>query len=312
MATVLVKTAGMDREEWLRWRRRGIGSSDAPAVTGLDPFRTPMAVWLEKTGQVEPDPEPPSEAAYWGQVLEDAVAGEFARRTNLKVRRRRAILQHPTYPWMLANLDRTVRDADGPAVLECKTTSTYLASNWSGDQIPDRVMVQVQHQLAVTGYRRAYVAVLIGGQRYRHYVVERDDELIAHLIQIEADFWRLVETGTPPEWDGSDAAAELLKRLYPEAETGKVVSLPAEAEELLRQYDEARQAEAEAAARRQQAENQLKALLGDAEQGVLGERRVIWRNVTQRRLDTKRLQTEHPEIYAAYVRETAYRRFEVR
>ncbi|MBX5476777.1 MAG: YqaJ viral recombinase family protein [Clostridia bacterium] len=301
----------MSRKEWLEWRRMGIGSSDAPAVAGVDAYRTPMAVWLEKTGQVELEDEQ-SEAAYWGSVLEDVVAREFARRTGYKVRRRLAILQHPRHPFMLANLDRVVTDdAPGRALLEVKTTSAY-ANGWSEDRVPDRVMVQVQHQLAVTGYERAYVAVLIGGQRYQHYRIDRDDQLISDLIRIERDFWRLVETRTPPEWDGSDAAAELLKRLYPEAEAGKTVALPAEAEELLRAYDEAKRAEAEAAERRKEAENRLKALLGSAETGTVGDRRVIWRNVVQRRLDSKRLQAERPDVYEAYLTETAFRRFEVR
>ena len=84
-AQILVSTLNMDRNEWLEYRKRGIGGSDAAAVAGLNPWKSPMAVWLEKTGRVEP--EEPGEAAYWGTVLEDVVAKEFSLRTGIKVRR---------------------------------------------------------------------------------------------------------------------------------------------------------------------------------------------------------------------------------
>lgn len=305
---VLVSTKNMDRTEWLEWRRRGIGGSDAAAIAGLSRFKTPMAVWLEKTGQIEP--EEPGEAAYWGQVLEDVIAREFSLRTGKKVQRKQAILVHPEYPFMLANIDRLV--VGEKAGLECKTTSEYYKGAWDGDQVPDEYVIQCQHYMAVTGFPKWYIAVLIGGNKFRWKEIERDEEIIGYLIKIEGDFWRLVETNTPPEMDGSKACSDLLDRLYPQAEHGKTIDLPGEAEEAIAQYEEAKEQEAYWAEKRAEAENRLKALLGEAEIGRIGSRKVIWKNVTTSRLDTKLLKAEQPEIYARYARESTYRRFEIR
>lgn len=308
-AVVLANTVNMPREEWLELRRRGIGGSDAAAIAGLNRWRSPVAVWLEKTGQVEP--EEPGEAAYWGAKLEDIVAEEFAQRTGFKIRRRNAILAHPEYPFMIANVDRIIVDKEhGNGILECKTTSEYRKDEWAGGKIPDEYMIQVQHYLAVTGYGYAYIAVLIGGNKFHYQRIERDDELIGYLIKIERDFWRLVEENTPPPMDGSAAATELLARLYPTAQPDSCINLPPEAEELIAEYEAAKAEETAAAERRQAAENKLKALLGEHEVGLIGGvPRVVWKTVTQSRVDTKRLRAEHPEIYEKYATTSTYRRF---
>src|SRR5690606_34608879 len=128
--------------------------------------------------------------------------------------------------------------------------------------------------------------------------VDRDDELIAQLIELEREFWQHVVDGTPPPVDGSDDARELLDRLYPDADPESVAVLPPDAEELIRAYHEAKAAEKAAAERRQEAENRLKALLGDRAIGRLnGVDVVTWKPVTQSRIDTKRLKAEKPGIY---------------
>jgi putative phage-type endonuclease len=305
---VLVSTKNMDRAEWLEWRRRGIGGSDAPAIVGVSRFKTRMGVWLEKTGQVEP--EEPGEAAYWGQVLEEVVAREFCLRAGKKVQRRQAILVHPDYPFMITNLDRVV--VGEKAGLECKTTSEFYREQWEDNRVPDEYVVQCQHYMAVTGFNKWYIAVLIGGNKFRWKEIPRDDELIGYLIKIEADFWRLVETRTPPEMDGSEACSELLNRLYPQAEPGKQIELPSEAAELIAQYEEAREQEAYWAERKTEAENKLKALLGEAEMGWVGGRRVYWQTRVSTRLDTKALKAEQPEIYERYARQSVYRAFSIK
>lgn len=308
MAQVLVATRNMSREEWLEHRRRGIGGSDAAAIAGLSRWRSPVAVWLEKTGQIEP--EEPGEAAYWGTVLEDLIAREFSTRTGKKVKRRLAILQHPDYPFMLANVDRLV--VGEKAGLECKTTGEYRKAEWEDDRIPDEYILQCQHYMAVTGYPRWYIAVLIGGNKFRWKVIERDEEIINYLIKIESDFWRLVENRTPPEMDGSQSSAEVLKLLYPEAEEGKAIILSSEAEELIAEYEAAVEEEKAAGERKEAAANKLKALLGDAEAGRAGDRLVTWKTVTSSRLDTKALKADHPEIYEKYARQSEYRRFAIK
>lgn len=202
-AKVKISTVGLSREDWLKERRLGIGASDAPTIVGLG-YDTPYDLYLEKRGEAEPKDLSDNEAVHFGQVLEEIVAQEFARRNNRKVRRVNAILQHPEHPFMRANLDREIVAEPGgePEILECKTTGYRGgAAQWgeSGDEVPDRVIVQVQHQLSVRRRTVAYVAVLIGGQQYRQYRIVRDEPLIEMLIAAETRFWECVETGTPPE-----------------------------------------------------------------------------------------------------------------
>ena len=297
-AQVLVSTSNMNRKEWLEWRRKGIGGSDAAAIAGLSPWKSPIAVWLEKTGQAEP--EEPGEAAYWGTVLEDVVAREFSLRTGLKTRRRNAILQHPKYEWMIANVDRFVVGEN--IGLECKTTSAYNAKEWEGDEIPAQYIVQVQHYMAVTGAKAWWVAVLIGGQSFLYKKVERDDELIEQLIDIERDFWENhVVPSVPPELDGSPASTELVKRMYPRA-TLPTVDLPSQAKDLIADLESVKEEIKLLEERKNEIENKLKSMLGDHEVGRIGDTVVTWKNVESKRIDTKRLKQEKPEIYEQYLR----------
>jgi putative phage-type endonuclease len=313
--TVLADTRNMDRDEWLAARTKGIGGSDAAAIAGLSPWRTPIQVWMEKTGQIVSPDLTDNEAVYWGTVLEDLVAKEFAKRTGFWVQRRNAILVHPEHEFMIGNIDRLVRPERGVGewgVLEVKTTSEYAKDQWSEDEVPAHYLIQLQHYLAVTGYIYGYFAVLIGGNKYRHFRVERDDELIAHLIEIETKFWNEnVLKHIPPAWDGSSASTDLLNSLYPISRPTEI-ELPQEAEDLIAQYDEADRYEKEWAKRKDEARNKLCGLLGENERGTVRGRLVTWKTVTTNRLDTKALQKDHPGIYDEYIKPSAYRRFGIR
>lgn len=302
---LLVKTKDMTREDWLKWRRCGIGGSDVAAIAGLSKYRSPIGVWLDKTGQIEPDEA--GEATYWGTLHEELIAQEFMKRTGLKVRRRNQMLQHSKYPWMLANLDRVV--VGESAFLECKTASEYLKSSWEADKVPDAYMLQIQHYLAVTDLPYCYIAVLIGGNKFRHQRVDRDNELIDYIITIEHDFWQLVAKRTPPEVDGSDASTELLNRLYPSADPGSVILLPDEAEVLLKQYDEAKENLEHWENRKEESENKIKLLMENSEIAVLGDRKVTWKSVTSNRIDSKSLKKAHPDLYVQFTNRSESRRF---
>jgi len=308
-AVELAKTLDMPREQWLELRRQGIGGSDAAAILGLNPWKTPMDVWLEKTGEFSADDEPDNEKMHWGNMLEDIVAREFMARTGLKVRRRNAILQHRKHRFMIANVDRLV--IGHKAGLECKTAGQYSADDWAMG-VPEYYIPQVQHYMAVTGYKAWYVAVLIGGQEFKYYKIARDEYFIRQLIESEKEFWNLVETRIPPPIDGTKASAELIKRLYPEAEKGKEVELPFEAFELIQQYERACEEEKRIQLIKDEAVNKLKDMLGTAERGSIHGRTVIWQNVVSKRLDTKALQKEYPDIYEQFVRQSTYRRFSIK
>lgn len=309
MAMVIAaNTLDMTREQWLKERRKGIGGSDAAAIAGLSRYRSPIQVYMDKLGLIEPPEE--NEAMYWGRKLEDIVAEEFSIRTGLKVRRRNAILQHPEYPFMLANVDRLIVGKNEG--LECKTTSAYRADEWKDDEIPWEYAIQCHHYMAVTGYKAWWIAALIGGNQFIYKRIERDESIINNLIKIESDFWHNhVLKQIPPDPDGSDASTEILKQLYPES-NGETIELPPDVESLIEQYELAKEEEKAAAERKREAENKIKAIMGEYEQAYWKDRKITWKTMTTYRFDTKRFQKEHPDLYQKYVNETSYRRFKVK
>jgi len=203
----------MPYEEWLDWRRKGIGGSDASVICGINKYKSPVELWLYKTGQF-PDSEA-GEAAYWGTLLEGVVRDEFVRRTGIEVKLVNQLLQSEAHPFMLANLDNVCEALNfGPYIFEAKTSSAYRASEWD-DSIPDEYMLQIMHYMAVTGYKGAYIAVLIGGNTFRWKFIERDDELIDIIIRLEGEFWEKVQSNIPPALDGSEASAKFLGERFP-------------------------------------------------------------------------------------------------
>lgn len=316
MQTLATNTHEMGREEWLEYRRQGIGGSDAAVICGLNPFKSIVELYMEKRGEIEPGDA--GEKAYWGRRLEDLLAEEWQQRTGVKLRRRNAILQHSQHPWMLANVDRVVVGRfEG---WEGKTTDKRNRDLWIQDGqmvVPDMVQLQVQHYMAVTGYQYWWVAVLIGGNEYHYTPVQRDDGLISYMARLEKDFWRRVQEGDPPPFDGSDASTELLSRMYPDASTD-TIDLP-DVDDVLEAVDMVTRLKAQehdVVEQRKAAENYLKAFLGEHEAGVVARDgtlyRVEWKPVTQKRLDTKALQKEQPSIYEQYAKESTHRRFGIK
>lgn len=223
----LVGTKELPRDDWLAVRKQGIGSSDAAAAVGLNPYLSQLELWLIKTGRdgglPKVDPHDEESPMYWGNILEPIVAAHYTRRTGNRVRRINAVLQHPDpdKAWMLANIDREVIGASDVQILECKTAGINGARLWK-EGVPEYVQLQVHHQLAVTGKAAADVAVLLGGQHLEVHRIVRDDALIERLIALEQAFWRYVEADTPPPADGSESADTALRCLYP-ADAGTTV-----------------------------------------------------------------------------------------
>ena len=310
MAVVLASTENMSYEDWLEHRKLGIGGSDASVVCGINKYKSPVELWLDKTDQLPP--QEAGEAAYWGTQLESIVRAEFTKRTGIEVTKPDVILQSEEHPFMLANLDGVCEVPDvGACIFEAKTASAYKAGEWE-DTIPDEYQLQIQHYMAVTGYAGAYIAVLIGGNTFRWKFVERDEELISMLIELESAFWNHVQDCTPPPLDGSDAAAKFLSERFPTSKPTSHITLPDTAADLLAQYDEAC-AELEAVTeRKQKAENLLKEMLGDNEVGTTAGRVITWKSVAQERLDSKTLKAEHPALCKKYTNKTSYRRFTIK
>lgn len=298
----LVDTRTLDRGQWLEVRRGGIGSSDAATAVGLNPYKSPLELWLEKTGRQSANDEQPGmdDPRFWGTLLEPYVAVAYQQKTGRKVRRINAVLQHPTMPFMLANIDREVVGEPEVQILECKTAGEFGSRLWK-DGVPEYVQLQVQHQLAVTGKDAADVAVLLCGQDLQVHRIERDDDIIARLVVLETRFWECVETDTPPAADGSESAARALRQLYPGNDTG----LDFTGDTGLNQaFDELAELRSELETRQQRAEALKQALqqaMGDASKAHFVKGVVTYRRAKDgTALDAKRLTAERPEIAAQY------------
>ena len=221
-----------ERAKWLQHRRSGIGSSDAPAVLGLSPFKSALSVYAEKIGNF--DDEEATEAMKWGRALEPRIIKAFADETTRDVVRGGSLLRSNRWPWMLCTLDASEysfaeHEFDGAGVLEVKW-SNWRVGDWT-EGVPKHVWVQFQHQCAVTGYKWGSVAALLGS-RFVHTDIERDDAFIdGVLVPALREFWTRVEGRIPVSPDGSESSAAALRALYPE-DNGLTVTLPGEFIEL--------------------------------------------------------------------------------
>jgi len=259
---ILTRTEGMSRDDWLSWRNQGIGGSDAAAVCGVSKWRGPLMVYMEKKGLMER--LEPGEAAYWGTTLEDVVAKEFTKRTGLRVKRRNAMFRHPEYPWMIANVDREMVGAN--VGLECKTAGTYRGGEWDGDELPDEYYIQIQHYMAVMGWSACWVAVLIGGQRFLCKKVERNNTLIAQIVEKEREFWEEhILKDVPPTIGMADDAAEI----WPEDTDAEMVQPDEMSEQLAVELEVVRQQKKEVEERENLLVLKLQEIIGES-QGIDG------------------------------------------
>lgn len=300
-----------NRRLWLTNRRAGVGASETAALFDMHPFATPLDVWLDKTGRRELDAREVSERAAWGLRLEDDIAEEFAQRHNaFRVLPSPGLLEHETYPRVLATIDRVLADETGPvAALEIKTTSEReFRRSWSAG-VPAHIAIQVQQQLAVSGLPYAYVAVLVGGQHMpAPYLVKRDENAIALIVDQVTSWWaQHVARDVEPMLTYADAPN--LSRLFPGDDDAPPLYADAELRELLRQYASAKERQRLLGAEVERLGFEIGSRMRDATRVVDDEARQLatWRSQTTRRVDTTRLREELPDVAAQYIRESATR-----
>ncbi|MBP8141423.1 MAG: YqaJ viral recombinase family protein [Acidovorax sp.] len=314
-ALKLVRTQDLSRDEWLTVRRQGIGSSDAAAAVGLNPYKSQLQLWMEKTGRDGAlpvvDPNDDQSPMYWGTLLEPIVAAHYTRRSGHRVRRVNAVLQHPEHSWMLANIDREVVGASDVQILECKTAGIHGARLWR-DGVPEYVQLQVMHQLAVTGKQAADVAVLLGGQELQVFRIERDDTLIAQLVALEQQFWGYVERDQQPPADGSASAELALRCLYPR-DSGTTLDFSSDLEMsgVFSDLLAVREVITTQTALESQLKQRIQQRMGEATRAVFEIGEVSWkRSKDGTSLDTTQLLKEHPEMAQTYaVTKPGSRRF---
>lgn len=275
MGTLTVQKIESDpRLQWLEKRRSGLGGSDAAAVLGLSPWKSPLELWAEKSGLVDQPNLDELEYIEWGNVLEEPIARKYVQVTGRTLidHGRFAIKSSEKHPFMHCTIDREIAPFDfdehqAPGDLSIKNVGAFKAKDWE-EEAPLLYQVQLQHELAVTGLQWGSFAVLIGGQKFAWLDTPRNERFISHLIEKEEEFWDRVQRGDPPAADASDSTKEVLLRLYPK-DSGESKALPAEFAE----YQERRRALKEQAktieAELQGIDNQIKAAIGEATIGLL-------------------------------------------
>ena len=292
--------------EQIKERLGYIGSTDSAAILGLSRYSTPLSVWAEKTGAIVPEDISHKLPVRLGHKLEQAVAELFTEETGKKLHRVNETIYHPKYKFLAANIDRRV--VGEKALCEIKNVGAFRRDEWRDGQSPAEYICQVMHQLAVTGMERGYLVGLIGNTDFEIRTIERDENALRDLVSREVSFWNdFVVTKIMPSTSRGDK--DTLSALFPIAEEGREIQLDDRASALCESIEGLRADLKGLESTIIGAENELKAMLGTAEAGTVGDRKIYWSNIITRRLDGESLKEELPEIYEKFRKPSTYRKF---
>lgn len=333
-AEVVVETENLSREEWLRYRRLGIGGSDVAAIMGFSPFCTKRDLYYDKLG-IKPAMD--EEESNWvakevGHRLEDLVAEIFSKKTGLTVFPIRKMFRHPLYPFMLADVDFFIKFPDGSlGILECKTTNYNCQDKWENDSVPINYEYQGRHYMSVMNIHKMYFACLYGNNENEFIIryMERDLELEEEFIAEEEFFWKEeVEKKTePPYVEKPDLVLESIRKHYgPADKDADEVKLSKKHLGSIQNYIELKKKKSQLDSESRKLEERMKESymeiveeLGASCCGILKDGNteyVVTYNPSYRTgIDKKsleKLKVHYPDIYDDYVSTTESRRFAVK
>lgn len=274
-----------DREEWLEWRRGGIGGSDIGALLGLSRYQSPWSLWAEKCGLLPSREE--SERLWIGREFEPVLAKLVEKHTGLYVTGEQTWCSHTDEPWMRCTVDGFLADAaelkgaDLDSVLGLAEFKTDARYGWT--EVPHHIQAQCQWQMAVTGLPMVVLGVLFAGFKFETFTIERDEADIAFMAARARAFWfDHVVTGNPPPTDGSDATLDALAVVYPDEMPGSVVKLDG-ITDVVSAWTAAKAHAKHWNDAAKEAEAAIKATLGDGETGTVnGEPLISWRSQTRK------------------------------
>ena len=307
-AKIIADTKDMPKTEWLKHRQAGIGGSDASCIAGLNPWKSAIQLYMDK--KEENPQEQKSLRMELGNRLEGLVAELFTEATGLKVRNVNGILKNDKYPFALANIDRAI--VGEKAFLECKTTNSYALKEWE-EGVPAHYEIQCLHYMAITGATHCYIAALIGNSDFIWHKIERDQETIDYLMQIEKDFWENnIEKDVVPMPDGSDAYSEYLKKKYGKS-NGQVIELHLleNGVDKLNRYDEIVTDIKALESEKKLIEQEIQLYMEEFEVAKIGDRKVTWKSSSRNTIDSKKLKAEMPDIAQQYIKTSTSRTFRV-
>jgi putative phage-type endonuclease len=212
----------VESPKWNRLRSKGIGGSEIAAVVGLSPWTSAFTLWHRKAGKL--GPQQPSESMNWGKRLEPVVCDAFAERHPDVHIRTAGLFHHQTRRWQLASCDRLIATEEAcqaHAVLEVKTADAHDAFEWGDDgtdEIPPYYRCQALWYLDTLGLPLSHIAVLIGGNDYREFVIEYAKGEAEWLREEGRKFWQTVLDDQPPPLDGSDSTYQAVREMHPDIE----------------------------------------------------------------------------------------------
>ncbi len=286
-----------------------LGGSEAAAACGLDPYRSRVALWLEKRGELRNDA---GEPALWGTLLEPVVYAELERRGfNVMPAPRDGFQDENGHPWMIGHPDGFSEVEGDAALLEIKTAGQWTAGEWRNDSgAPLPYLLQLHHYFYITGYSVALLAVLIAGQRLETRIVHRDDAVIERMLDLEGDFIDSLRSSTMPAPDGSESAGEALRGLFSPS-SGLVVRADRHIES---HVHEARILRESINARKEQLakhEQTVQAYMGEATELISRHDTTLakWTPYDRTALDTKALKEALPGTFTEFSATKTLRRF---
>jgi len=269
---VTEKTEEQRRAEWLEQRRQHITSTDVPALMKLDDsYGSPMGIFLDKRGLAEHSAEVP-EYLEWGNRLQVGILKGYADRVGEAVDLADPfeLIEVPDFPLLAASLDARWHEKDLRPV-DAKNVGVFAPREWGEpltDEIPPRYIVQLHVQMMATGTQVADLAMLFGGQRMRIYRVVRDEEIAASCREVAERFYHdHVLADLPPPVDASNEWSRFLNSRR--QRTDEFVEATAEAVDWATRLRDASEAKAEAEELEKEAQNHLKAIIGE-NAGIVG------------------------------------------
>lgn len=291
-------------------RMRGIGSSEAAAVLGLDKYRGPADVQAEKLGIIDrPDISSDVNSPAWiGNQLEPSILSGASEIIGAEIHKKNTERVHPQHGFLRANVDAWTENG---SIVEAKSVgllSRVVGEEWGEertDEVPDRVLIQVHHQMLVTGAPFAYVVALLSGRGFVIYDIPRNDALIQAIETALVDWWkRHVEEAEPVGEPYSLETLSLIERVQ-----GEAVEINSD---LFAKFDRAREAVKSAEKERDEAKAELLSALDKAEIGTADGWKLKYAQRSRTSLDSKSIKKDHPEVYEKYTKTSVFRVADVR
>lgn len=290
-------------------RRKLIGGSDVAGILGISPWKTPLQVYLDKVQPRSGEPDRNKARVFArGKRMEPYVIDLLAEEAGLEIVARGQRYRDPDLDFLAAEIDAEAASGEN---IEIKTVSPFKAWEWGEqqtDEIPVHYTAQAMHGLMVTGRQVCVFGVLIGGDDFRMYRIERDDETIAAIRSKEIEFWGHVERQEPPEATNVNDLLAMFER-----DSGAVVEADAA---LLAAINRMREINVSIKPLEQefdQLKEQVQLAMRDASVLALdGQPLATWKTQSASRFDQAEFKAAHPDLFEQFKRTSSSRVFRLK